>query len=426
MKESLMLVCLFILFSKGSALTNASEFSANDRKIKIMNTVYSGNPKSESLATYVYLCRKSGGSYNYNGFSGLSVAFITVDLEKEENREFTGFDPVEKNEDGSTNQNMTRSIVWSANVNFGGNYKFGYDYRSTLKIEYVYNYESYRNSDENFGEDGALLDNDEYLHREDGVSCLKQVDYFCYDNNRLKSRVAKTLESAIFRWKTDGRKLSEVLVEMGKIGKNKEFKKEAQPNKKIERKVIPRYEPTGSYGINLEPFDNCATFSAKVISKIVGIDIPRKSFLSELKLVGACGLVGIAGLGTSLGMSLLLPGLGPTLAITALTAAGNGFLIKSAAQPSTPNRVINSVCKLYNGMSETTNFKIVAHDDEEIRERMPEIQGEEDVLVPYKNFELKGIKEATAHKLEMGKLGGSRTEDDNERLDKIFLKSDFN
>ena len=415
MRKSLVSFCLFMLFSEGGALTNVSEFSADDRKV--MNAVYSGNPKSGSLATYVYLCRKSGGSCNCNGFSGLSVSFITIDLEKEENREFIGFDP-----------NVTRSIVWSANVNFGGNYKFGHDYRSTLNIEYVYNYESYRNSDENFGEGGILLDNDGYLHGENGVPCLKRVDYcFRDDNSRLKLRVARTLETAIFRWKIlPGKKLSEVLVEMGKIGKNKKFEKEGRSNKKVEKKVIPRYEPTGSYGIDSEPFDNCATFSAKVISKVVGIDIPRKSFSSELKLVEACGLVGIAGLGTSLGMSLLLPGIGPTLAITALTAVGNGFLIKSAAQPSTPNRVINSVCKLYSGISETTNFKIVAHDDEEIRERMPEIQGEEDVLVPYKNFELKGIKEATAHKLEMGKLGGSRTEDDNERLDNIFLKSDFN
>ena len=55
----------------------------------------------------------------------------------------------------------------------------------------------------------------------------------------------------------------------------------------------------------------------------------------------------------------------------------------------------------------------------------PEVQEEEDILVPYKNFELKDIEEATACKLEMGKLGGSRTDDDNERLDNIFLKSDF-
>lgn len=409
MKKLLIFISVVSVFSE----SYASKLEEPDSNI--MKEVYSGNPRSKNLKTYVYLCRKSRGSgkwYESPKCNGLSVSFITTD------GDFYGFDSEE-----------TRNIVWSASTNYS---------KDGFKFEYVYNYKEYKNSEEIFNDKQGIPDSLSYLHLLTGKPCMseKVSDYAAAEDGEL--RIVKTLKSALFRWEIPGKKLSDILECMGELGEDKEIKGRTV-------KVIPRYARAGgSHGISLSGLfdvDNCATFSAGIVSKAVGISVSRKSAASEeLAATGICGLVGLAGCGVSLGVSFLLPGIGPTLAVAALMTAADACIIKSVAPPSAPNTVINSLLECYVSIDSTQNnkrtkgnFKIVAHDVEEFKKNYRQTEGllkpgeRRNKLAPYNNFKLKNVEEAERCKLRIGKL--KRKKYNNKKLEdwlgNIFLTSDF-
>lgn len=435
-------------------------FEAFSADIWEPNGFYCGDPCSRDLRTYVNLCRKTKGSedkcYNPDRFDGLSVAFITTD------GEFCGFDP-EKD----------KNIVWSASACLGG---------KGFEIKYVYNYERYKNSGEeiiDYGNDiTGLPDSDEYLHNLDGSPCVSKTVSNCYAEGS-ELRVVATLRTALFRWEIPGKKLSDILKLMGKVGERREIK-----NRSVN--AIPEYRLSGPDSF----FDllrgkrwewdqrshNCATFSAEIISKIVGIATGRGEVGASL-ILPAVGCLEFAAV---LAAAFFLPG-GPIVTALYTVAGGSASisivqglsLAKYNAYLNTPNGVINILLGFYNNapvfidsvrndrvfrdnllnilraryntMTEdelmdivreyeerygrtyegtNTAFKIVAHDFEESRDHCRNKR-----IDSYKNFELKSAKEAVVSKLKMGKQKGSRKEaKETERklLNNIFLKSDFN
>ncbi len=435
MKRLLIFTGAVLFFSEGFAMCNEA---LSSEELKIMQKAYSGNPLSENLKTYVYLCRKSAGSdkcSDSDQCNGLSVAFITTD------GEFCGFEP-----------GKTANVVWSASTNFRDDGFF---------INYVYNYAKYRDSGDDkivgfLDKDGVLratgmLDSLEYLHNADGSRCVsKSVSTYYTEEEEL--RIVKTLKSALFRWEIFGMSLSKLLMHMGELGEYKEIGG-------LPVRVIPKYGVSGSNDI--ERRDNCATFSARIISKIVGIEVPTGNVLSEIA-------PGVLGLGlTTWGISVLpVPGARIVAAGLGLMGLiGGATLLPVEACVNTPNGVINTILGAYCKSSgfifdyessdgllsyfdsesfadfvktyeETEkNFRIVAHNEEEARENYRKSEyGDENnrgIIVPYNEFELKSVKQAIDSRLRMSKLkreGKSWWKKKKKLvafLENIFLKSDF-
>ena len=419
-------------------------FSIGNGGSKAWNTgdFYFGDPCSKDLRTYVNLCRKTAGSenecYNPDKFDGLSVAFITTD------GEFCGFDP-----------NETKNIVWSASACLGGN---------GFKIRYVYNYERYKDSGEEIIEYGdgitGLPDSDKYLHNLDGSRCVSDTVSNCYAEGS-ELRIVRTLRTALFRWEIPGKKLSDILKLMGKVGERREIKDQSA-------NVIPEYRLSGPdafldplkimtqdrYGIS----HNCATFSAKIIREIIGVtSLGGELATSSLMVPGVgCSIATVAAAG-----AFFLPG-GPVLTAVysliglsgSVITVGGLSLTKYFAYLNTPNGVINGllgfyvddirefvdlivdlknklveksgnavtiddtwnflrehidtdetryyVKVLYERTRETVNndnYKIVAHDLKETKDHCRSKR-----IDSYKNFELKSAKEAVVSKLKMGEL----------------------
>ena len=458
MKRLLIFISAVSFFSEGCAMCNEA---LKPKELKIMQKAYSGNPLSENLKTYVYLCRKSAGSdkcSDSDRYNGLSVAFVTTD------GEFFGFEP-----------EKTANIVWSASTSFRDN---GFD------IGYVYNYERYKDSGEKIieygNDDTGLPDSDEYLHNLNGSPCVsKSVSAYYTEEEEL--RIVKTLESALFRWEIPGKKLSDILKLMGKVGERREIEGKTM-------NVIPEYDLPGSDSFKLFKLifedkneqvrkDNCATFSARIISKVMDIDIPVATPVMALKAVGFLGATMIP----DICISLLWPGIGTMIGLAdiaykGLTVAIDAPLISYLIYLNTPNGIINTILKLYSrgnvdgfdffdfcveagfvsvnkqvppGRYADTKkkfrsyryadtekkFRIVAHNEEEARENYRKSEyGDENnrgIIVPYNEFELKSVKQAIDSRLRMGKLkreGKSWWKKKKKLvafLENIFLKSDF-
>lgn len=447
----------FSIGNDGSKAWNASDF-------------YCGDPCSKNLRTYVYLCRKTAGSdnkcYNSDEYNGLSVSFITTD------GEFCGFDP-----------NETKNIVWSASTRFGR----GSSDKGIFDIQYVYNYEKYKNSGEKLREydDGTgLPDSDRYLHNSDGSPCVSVKVSDCYAGGS-ELRIIKTLKSALFRWEIPGKKLSDILEITGKLGEIKDVNG-------VNMRVIPEYRLVGSdefvdwYASDGNPKDSCATFSARILSRVMGLRIPKgevKTNLGAAKLGG--GVTVTAAVAAAGAFALIpVPILGPIIGAGCALIGGVGAIgtagclvdAKRQGYLNTPNGIINSLLKLYGNDEDFIDeldeeddeapenwfgatdrdieddknvqcftyrgievryipfletygnskeqFRIVAHDFNESKKHYNNKR-----LDTYKDFVLKSIEDAINCKLEMGKQKGSRkgAEKKEERafLNNIFLKSDF-
>lgn len=363
---------------------------------KMGDRIYSGNPLSSNLTTYVYLCRKTPEDQCHcskNCRDGLSIGIITVD---ESDGDFIGFDP-----------SITNNIVWTASFGFG--YSDDDDRHCSksghMDIIYAYNAARYSGLERTEGIQKSLCDDDNYLHDEEGDTVLNPAcPTYKYRPRKSDSEfsVLHILRRALFRWKIKGEKLSSFLLTLGNIG--------TEDPSGSGKKILPRYNKGGIGGYN------CATFARRFLAELECSAELRwrvRPVVTTTLLVAAAGDGAV--IGSSFGPVGTVAGAGIGILVEGISI-GVGGAIKVVSN-NTPEAVINFIIQVYaDALKEgydTSDFAIVAHDASE-KARFDTSRSARGMFDTYNVFLLKNIREATEQKVKMGK-----------GKDTIFMKEDF-